>query len=1072
MKRRCSFRYPCVFALIATLAPTAAFAQSATYHLHKEASKTAGVFQLKTAAPDAGSAAINLDLKNRPVGVYKIKDFDTAAGVPNLVGVIPSGSTVSMVLWMRKTANVGAIYPRGRLTLNSPTGTALCETTGTTALTTTLAAMSISCNTTTNIAMASTDRVYFSVGVQVSAAPGNTAVKVEFRIEGALNGNHDSRITTPLPGPPPVTPVITGIAPASGPVGAPVSIAGSNFGASQGTSQVLFGAVAATATAWSASAITATVPAGASSGNVTVKVQGLSSNSVPFAVTVTSQEVAGPLNYVYDGLGRLVQMTSVSGETTIYRYDAVGNMLAIERLGTGGGGGGGGSSIAIGSFSPLQGPVGTAVAIAGAGFSSTPTDNIVSFNGTPSSVTAASANQLVAVVPAGATTGPIGVTAPAGTASSESVFTVVTTLGVPTITGLSPAIGVTGTPFTILGANFETTPANDRATLNIRPADVTAATTTTLNTAVPLASMGGRVTVSTPAGSATSDADFVVVPSPYTAADVDSSQRLAPGESRTVTVNTSGHIGLLLFDGTAGQKVSVFSISNTWTGCPAVRPYLITIYAPDASLVKSIGNGCGTETFMDQERLPLTGTYTLMIDPNGSNVGSATVTVYTFADVTGTITANGTPIQVSLTTPGQNGRFTFTGTQGQVVSGLVTNSTIPGSCATFSFSVALIRPDGSTHATMPSCGGSLFLDRQTLPMTGTYTLVLDPVWTFVGNATVALYTIVDVTGPIADGVSVPVTLTTPGQNARFTFNGTPGQVVTGLVSNATIPGSCAVYAFYLALVRPDGSTQATVPSCGGGTFLDRQTLTSAGVYTLVLDAVAASTGNASVTLYNVVDVTGPIEEAVGVPVTLNTPGQNARFTFNGTAGQVITELVWGPTFPGNCGSFAYYLWLLRPDGSAQATIPSCGGGTFLDRQTLSSSGTYTLMLDPVGTGTGAANVAFFAVVDVTGPITPNGPAVPISITKPGQNALLTFSGTAGQVVNAFSSGNTIPGSCAVFGFSLNLVKPDGSTLGSVSSCGGNVTLGQRTLPVTGTYTLFLNPADSRTGSIAITLTSP
>jgi hypothetical protein len=462
-----------------------------------------------------------------------------------------------------------------------------------------------------------------------------------------------------------------------------------------------------------------------------------------------------------------------------------------------------------------------------------------------------------------------------------------------------------------------------------------------------------------------------------------------------------------------------------------------------------------------------------MIDPINSNVGAATVTVYTFNDVVGTITADGTPVQVSLTRPGQNGRFTFSGTQGQVVSGLVTNATIPGFCGgAYAFYLTLVRPDGSAQASVPSCGGSVFLDRQTLATTGTYTLVLDPVGTSFGNATVALYTVVDVTGPIADGVGISVTLPTPGQNARFTFNGTPGQVISGLVTNATIPGNCLSYAYYLMLVRPDGSNQGWIPSCGSGVFLDRQTLTTAGVYTLLLDPVGASTGNATVTLYNVVDVTGPIADAVGVPVTLNTPGQNARFTFNGTAGQTVTELVWGATIPGNCVSYAFYLKLLRPDGSTQAQIPSCGSGVFLDRQTLSSTGTYTVMVDPVGAATGAANVVFYTVVDITTMIAANGPAVPISISTPGQNAQLTFSGTAGQVVTAFTSNNTIPGSCFSYGFSLNLLRPDGSTLAGISSCGGDVWLGQRTLPVTGTYTLFLNPADSRTGSLAITLTSP
>jgi hypothetical protein len=337
-----------------------------------------------------------------------------------------------------------------------------------------------------------------------------------------------------------------------------------------------------------------------------------------------------------------------------------------------------------------------------------------------------------------------------------------------------------------------------------------------LTTAVPLASMGGRVTVETPFGTAVAASDFVVVPSPYTAADVEFSQRVAIGQSQSVSITAAGRIALLLFDGTAGQKASVTSVSNSWTTCPVGAQYTLSLYNPDASLLKSISNACGATTLMDQQPLPLTGTYTLMLDPSGSNTGSATVTAYTFSDVIGPITADGTPVSVSMPSPGQNARLTFSGIAGQVVSGLVTNATIPGNCNVYAFYLMLLRPDGSAQAWAPSCGGSVFLDRQTLSMTGVYTLMVDPVGTSTGDATVRLYTVVDVTGPGVDATPTRVSIATPGQNARFTFSGTAGQVVSGLASNATIPGNCNAYAFYLTLLRPDGSAQAWAPSCGGG----------------------------------------------------------------------------------------------------------------------------------------------------------------------------------------------------------------------------------------------------------------
>lgn len=64
----------------------------------------------------------------------------------------------------------------------------------------------------------------------------------------------------------------------------------------------------------------------------------------------------------------------------------------------------------ITSFTPTKGPVGTAVTISGAGFSTTTANNIVYFGAVKATVTAASANSLTVLAPAGATYQPITVT--------------------------------------------------------------------------------------------------------------------------------------------------------------------------------------------------------------------------------------------------------------------------------------------------------------------------------------------------------------------------------------------------------------------------------------------------------------------------------------------------------------------------------------------------------------------------------------------------------------------------------------------------------------------------------------
>ena len=66
--------------------------------------------------------------------------------------------------------------------------------------------------------------------------------------------------------------------------------------------------------------------------------------------------------------------------------------------------------------------------------------------------TVKSATAIQATVPAGATTGPMSVTTPGGTATSATNFTV--TASAPTITSFAPTSGPAGTSVTISGTNF------------------------------------------------------------------------------------------------------------------------------------------------------------------------------------------------------------------------------------------------------------------------------------------------------------------------------------------------------------------------------------------------------------------------------------------------------------------------------------------------------------------------------------------------------------------------------------------------------------------------------------------
>ncbi len=81
-------------------------------------------------------------------------------------------------------------------------------------------------------------------------------------------------------------PEITSLSPDSGAVGTSVTVTGTGFGAVAGdTSTVSFNGVAGVPTSWSETAIRVPVPAGATSGPVTVTVGGQKSNGVEFRLT-------------------------------------------------------------------------------------------------------------------------------------------------------------------------------------------------------------------------------------------------------------------------------------------------------------------------------------------------------------------------------------------------------------------------------------------------------------------------------------------------------------------------------------------------------------------------------------------------------------------------------------------------------------------------------------------------------------------------------------------------------------------------------------------------------------------
>jgi YD repeat-containing protein len=750
---------------------------------------------------------------------------------------------------------------------------------------------------------------------------------------------------------------------------------------------------------------------------------------------LTNGTAGADITYVYDRIGRLIGVVDPAGDTAVYHYDAVGNVTSISRQSS--------ALASIIDFNPAAGPAGTVVTIFGTGFDSTSGANTVTFNGTAAAITSASPTELMATVPFGATTGALAVTSPAGSATSGAPFTVTTSNGAPSIASFAPTIGTPGALVSITGTNFEPTPTNNRLRFNIVPAPITSSAGTHISVAVPGGATSGRLSLSTPGGATQSADDFFVPPAPNTAASVAFTGRASIGGATVnATINAVGKIALVVFDGAAGQQVSVGI--GAGGGIVETDTYF---FHPNGKLLASVysdNNGRDLQI----ESLPVTGTYTLMVAPRGAYTGSKAITLSQDL-VAGPMVTGGASVPVNIARPGQRARLTFAGTAGQKL-----NLGFPGASAFDAITVT--KPDGTTFAAFPG-NTDLSIVTAVLPTSGTYGILVDPRYADTRSMTLTLSE--EVSGAIvADGSALPLTLARVGQIARVTFSANAGQRLNLAVTNATLSTA-------LTILKPDGTSWITA-SVSNGSVVDTPPAPTTGTYTIVLDPGATTTGGLTLSLS--AEIVGSVTmDGSPVSVSIARPGQKARLTFSGTATQRVSLNITGVTT-----STTAYVGLLKPNGTPISGFPNWSqmtffgpGSGFLGTYLLATTETaYVVLLAPGGTGTAGATFTLYNVPpDVNGSLTINGPAVPITIAAPGQNSALTFTATAGQVVTLRGAANSI--GCGSF----VLIFPS-SSVSATQQCATTFSMG--TTLQNGTHTLLFDPMASNTGSVNLSVTLP
>ncbi len=199
-------------------------------------------------------------------------------------------------------------------------------------------------------------------------------------------------------------PTITSFAPTSGPVGTSVTITGTDF-ITPFSNLVRINGLPATITASTPTTLTVTIPPGATSG--------------PLELIVGCSVLFSASNFT---VSTLMPPTIIS-------------------------------------FTSTSGPIGTTVIITGTNFSTTPSNNIVTFNGVPAVVISSTATTLTVIVPSGATTGRISVSVVGNNNVATSADDFIVTSEIIVYNALSPNTDEENSYFRI--DNLETVEPNN-----------------------------------------------------------------------------------------------------------------------------------------------------------------------------------------------------------------------------------------------------------------------------------------------------------------------------------------------------------------------------------------------------------------------------------------------------------------------------------------------------------------------------------------------------------------------------------------------------------------------------------
>ncbi|MEJ3743823.1 RHS repeat-associated core domain-containing protein [Actinomycetes bacterium KLBMP 9797] len=601
-----------------------------------------------------------------------------------------------------------------------------------------------------------------------------------------------------------------------------------------------------------------------------------------------------------------------------------------------------------------------------------------------------------------------------------------------TVSSVVPSQAPVGASVTISGTGFAATAAGNTVRFNGTAATVTQASAVRLVVTVPSGATNGAVTVTTAAGTATSAQAFTV----GAALAVPAVTALSPTRAAvggTVTITGTG------FDTSAAGNI--VSFGRTRARVTAATATSLTVTVPEAA-------GSGRVTVATAGGSATSGSDFVVVP-----TPYAAVTV----NNTGVLPVDTGSASISVPTANQVSVWRFTGTKGQRLSLGLTGETF-----TTDFQIALFSPYGAPFGrdefNQPWLHSKLTggIPLPPLPTTGTYQIVVDPLDAGTGAVTATLSS--RVTGALSlTGSGTPVSLSRAGQYAELTVTVTAGQRINLGFSGATFASGVRAST---TILEPNGSI---VPAFNGakGVLLGLAdgsdydiTASLAGTYTILFGTLDQSTGSVTVTASPELNA-GALTVGTAKSVSISRPGQDARMTFAGTAGQRLSLDFSAYTF-----TYSPFVTVYAPDGTVlrEASVSSL----HLDLPDLPATGTYATVVSPFSS-TGSFTALLSQRQDA-GTITTTGPAVTVTLAQPGRTAELGFTATAGQrLVFAFSSWTF-----AASTLRATVYGPTGATV--VAYDVYSLATFVFTAQAAGNYRLTLANGTS-TGSVAVTLSA-